>query len=755
MNSTDWLAYFRQNQLDRRGIAWHEGIFLGPRLRGPIHRSLLRLAGETEHAAQRLEEARSRDNTEWETLIELLAAEKQEHARLVRHAAQLLTPPCLHAPTLPHLFHLPKLPALHEGGVLQTIPGQLAQDVLALNFLARLCDATRDRVLQTVCDQLLHDLKFHIRFGCDLLNQSPNRMRFWLLFSARFVTVVPSFTVEHRVTLAALGVSRSELVQGSHANFTVVRDAVLHGIPFARGATEQTIARKRPSLAPTKKLFHPRDLRVAPLLNANVPRQQPRSHQALLINPFYPKDPHASFGKHVLTPTLALTSIAGATPQNWDVSYWDENLLQGPPPCVPLPQVVGITVHLTFAERAFELARWYRQQGALVVLGGLHALSCPDECAPHADALAIGDGVQLWPQILRDVEAGALQRLYHADYRRPYREDPAPRHELVPRWGFLTSTSLIATRGCHNRCGFCYLSTDGLQMPYLMRDPELIVQEFAEDNQPYGVFVDNNLGSRPEYLRKLCRALRPLEKIWSAAITIDVTDEPSLVREMALAGCTGVFIGFESLSDDNLVDARKRTARTEDYGRRVRILHDHGIQVNGSFVLGFDHDRHDVFEKTAQWIEDQRLECATFHILTPYPGTPLYKKMETEKRLLHRNWNVYDTAHVVFQPRHMTPEELTDGYAWCYERLFSHRSIWTRRPADASAVLPYLAMSYLYKRSNRFWHLLIRHRLQHTVWHPLVEYTRQRHVRFRRRLEASSAERSEVRQPQVVVSAGV
>jgi radical SAM superfamily enzyme YgiQ (UPF0313 family) len=755
MNTADWLAYFRQNELDRRGIAWHEGIPLRPRLRGPVHCSLLRLADKAEHAAERLVETRSKDNTEFDTMVEFLAAEKQEHARLLRHAAQLLTAPCLHAPRIPHPFHLPKLPRLYEAGVLRTISGQLAQDALVLNFLARLRDAAGTGVLQTVCDQLLHDLKFHIRFGCDLLNQSPKRTRFWLLLFTRFVTVIPSLTVEHRATLAALDVSGLELVRGSRANFTAVRDAILHGISFALGAAEQVISRKRPSPIPTKTLFHPHDLRVAPLLNASVPRQQPRPHQALLINPFYPKDPHASFGKHVLTPTLALTSIAGATPPNWDVSYWDENLLQGPPPCVPLPQVVGITVHLTFAERAFELARWYRQQGALVVLGGLHALSCPDECAPHADALAIGDGVQLWPQILRDVEAGALQRVYHADYRRPYREDPAPRRELVPRWGFLTSTSLIATRGCHNRCGFCYLSTDGLHMPYLMRDPEQIVQEFAKDRQPYGVFIDNNLGSRPEYLRKLCRALRPLEKIWSAAITIDVTDQPALVREMALAGCTGVFIGFESLSDDNLVDAHKRTSRTEDYGRRVRILHDNGIQVNGSFVLGFDLDRQNVFEKTAQWIEDHRLECATFHILTPYPGTPLYKKMETEKRLLHRNWNLYDTAHVVFQPRHMTPEELADGYAWCYERLFSHRSIWKRRPVDASAVLPYLAMSYLYKRSNRFWHLLIRHRLQHTVWHPLVEYTRQRHVCFRRRLETSSTERSKVRQPQVVVSAGV
>jgi radical SAM superfamily enzyme YgiQ (UPF0313 family) len=457
---------------------------------------------------------------------------------------------------------------------------------------------------------------------------------------------------------------------------------------------------------------------------------------ALLVNPFYPKDPHASFGKHVLTPTLALTSIAGATPPDWRVAYWDENLLQGPPPAAPTPQVLGISVHLTFARRAYELAAWYRARGARVVLGGLHVLSCPEEAAPHADALAIGDGVQLWPLILDDAAAGRLQPRYQASFERPYREDPPPRRDLLPRRSFLTTSSLIATRGCHNRCGFCYLATDGLRMPYRVRDAEQVVAEFAADGQPYGVFVDNNLGSRPEYLRALCRALRPLEKIWSAAVTIDVTDDPGLVREMALAGCTGVFIGFESLADDNLRAARKKTPRTEEYARRVALLHDHGIQVNGSFVLGFDEDRPDVFARTAEWIEDNQLECATFHILTPYPGTPLFHRMAAEGRLLHRDWTLYDTAHVVFRPKHMTVEELAEGYAWLYRRLFSHASIWRRRPQDWRAVAPYLAMSYLYKRSNRLWHLLIRYRLTHAVWWPLVEWTRRRHLGFRRRLAA-------------------
>jgi radical SAM superfamily enzyme YgiQ (UPF0313 family) len=318
----------------------------------------------------------------------------------------------------------------------------------------------------------------------------------------------------------------------------------------------------------------------------------------------------------------------------------------------------------------------------------------------------------------------------------------------------LTTTSVIATRGCHNRCGFCYLSTDGLVMPYQMRDPDQVVAEFAADNQPYAVFIDNNLGSRRDYLRSLCRALRPLEKIWSAAVTIDVTDDPALVREMALAGCTGVFVGFESLTDQNLADARKKTPRPADYARRVQILHDNGIQVNGSFVLGFDHDTPDSFGRLCDWVEVNRLECATFHILTPYPGTPLFHQMAAENRLLHRDWSRYDTGHVVFQPLRMSVDELAAGYKYCYRRLFSHSSIWRRRPADPAAVPSYLAMSYLYKKSNWLWPFLIRHRLTGPAWRPLVEISRRRHVRFRRRL-AQPAEDQEPIRAAALLAAGV
>jgi radical SAM superfamily enzyme YgiQ (UPF0313 family) len=271
-------------------------------------------------------------------------------------------------------------------------------------------------------------------------------------------------------------------------------------------------------------------------------------------------------------------------------------------------------------------------------------------------------------------------------------------------------------------------------MPYALRDPEDVARQIRADRQPMAVFVDNNLGASRGYLRRLCAALCALDTIWTAAVTLDVTDDPALVREMSLAGCAGVFIGFETLNDDNLASANKRSPRAEDYARRVRIFRDHGIQVNGSFVVGFDGDRRDVFTTLAEWIDATRLECATFHILTPYPGTPLFRQMEAEDRLLHRDWALYDTAHVVHRPKHLTPEELQLGYEWLYRRLFAHASIWARRPAAPSQWPAYLAGACLYKHANRLWPFLIRHRLVHAAWRPLVELARRRHMATRHRL---------------------
>ena len=489
----------------------------------------------------------------------------------------------------------------------------------------------------------------------------------------------------------------------------------------------------------TDEPYFPASMREPPPLDRALQTGPPAPRLALLISPFYRKDPCGSFAKHVLTPSLALTSIAGATPPEWTVRMWDENLLQGPPPGDPFPAVVGITVHLTFARRAYELASWFRSRGAKVVLGGPHVLACPDEVAPHADAIALGEGVQLWPRILRDAARDELRPRYEGSFQQPFGLEPLPRRSILPQRDFLTTASLTATRGCHNRCGFCHLSTRGLRMPYQRRDVAQVVAEIEALDEPYAVFVDNNLGSDPAYLRRLCRALRPLRTIWSAAVTLDVADDPDLVREMARAGCNGVFIGLETLEAANLDDAGKRCPRPEAYAQRIEVFHHHRIQVNGSFVFGFDHDGPGVFRKTVEWIERTRLACATFHILTPYPGTPLFRRLEAEGRLFHRDWDLYDTAHAVFQPAGMTPEQLEEGYRWCYRRLFSHASILRRRPTRTSDLPSYLAGSYLYKHANRLWPGAIRRRWTRTLWRPLLHAARLRQRRVTAAIERQGA----------------
>jgi len=480
--------------------------------------------------------------------------------------------------------------------------------------------------------------------------------------------------------------------------------------------------------------YFPSDFREAPILDEATTTGCVTPRAALLVNPFYPKDPHASFGKHVLTPTLALTSIAASTPAGWDVRYWDENLLQGPPPIDPMPEVVGITVHLTFAERAYALARYYRARGAKVILGGLHVLSCPDEARPHADAIALGEGVEVWPEILEDVARGALRGEYRGDYRKSYRALPAPRRNILPRDSFLTTASLIATRGCHNRCGFCYLSTEGLSMPYRMRGVEQVVDELVATGEPYAVFIDNNLGSRPDYLRALCRALRPSKDLERGrhhrrhGRSVSRTGDGArglhggVHRFRVAHGRQPHRRAQEDAARERLRAACADPARQRHPGERqlrARIRPRWAVHVR----------RHGRLDRGA---------AARMRDL-PRPDTvsrdsPL-RQMESEGRLLHKDYRLYDTAHVVFRPKRLTVEALEEGYASCYERLFSHGSIWRRRPSDPRAVPAYLGMSYLYKRANRFWHFLIRERLVHSVWAPLVEATRLRHLRFRRELE--------------------
>ena len=168
-------------------------------------------------------------------------------------------------------------------------------------------------------------------------------------------------------------------------------------------------------------------------------------------------------------------------------------------------------------------------------------------------------------------------------------------------------------------------------------------------------------------------------------------------------------------------------AEVERYSRQVSVFRNHRIQVNASFVFGFDHDDAATFERTVAWIERHRLACATFHILTPYPGTPLFRRLEREGRILTRDWSRYDTGHAVFVPSLMSADELEEGYAWCYRELFSLGSIWRRRPRDVASLPIHLGGSLLYKKMNWLWPRLTQARATHAVWRPLITLACRRH----------------------------
>lgn len=451
-----------------------------------------------------------------------------------------------------------------------------------------------------------------------------------------------------------------------------------------------------------------------------------RSGDILLINPRYTPNPCSSAGRHALTPALALPLLAAATPSGYRVRFHDENLGRGLAPLQPVPEVVGITVQTATAAHAYAVADEYGRLGARVVLGGLHASALPDEARHHADVVVVGDGVSVWSEVLAGLRNGSLRggTVVRGSYLRPhFAQSPWPRRDILPRGAFLTTASVIATRGCPQRCGYCALSTAGVHAPYQKRPVSDVLGEIDAIGEPYVVFTDNNLLCDRRWSLELCRGLAERRLIWSAAANIDAALDDELLSRMAASGCCGLFIGLETLSDEALLAQGKRTMLPSAYRQAVRLLHRYGIAVNGSFVFGFDEDGPEVFERTLRFIREEQLECATFQILTPYPGTPLYARLSAERRVLCHDWTLYDTAHVVFRPARMSPEELLLGYRGAYRELYRWGMVLARRPRRQgyAHLAGYLFMTALYKKLDVLWKLLVPARLTHVAWRPLVE----------------------------------
>jgi len=412
--------------------------------------------------------------------------------------------------------------------------------------------------------------------------------------------------------------------------------------------------------------------------------------------------------KYSLFPPLGLATLAGYLDASDEVELCDEhveilNLDDS-------PDLVVVQVYITSAYRSYQIADHYRQQGAYVCLGGLHVTSLPDEAARHADTIFIGPGEDTWPVFLEDYHAGKAQKVYRSRFR-TLSGMPPVRRDLIKRHLYLVPNSLVVSRGCPYHCDFCYKESfyaGGKSFYTQAVDDALAEIERLPGRHLY--FLDDHLFGQPYFAAALFEGMRGMGRLWQAAATVQSVLKPGLLEKAAASGLRSLFVGFETLSPDNLRSQHKLQNLNRDYEAAIRRLHDLGVMVNGSFVFGMDDDDETVFDRTVAWAVGQGVETATFHILTPYPGTALHQRMAEQGRILNTNWDLYDTRHVVFQPAKISPKMLEMGYWRAYREFYSWGSIFKGASAkpDLPGGLRHLAYSAGWKKFEPAWDWVIR-----------------------------------------------
>jgi radical SAM superfamily enzyme YgiQ (UPF0313 family) len=383
---------------------------------------------------------------------------------------------------------------------------------------------------------------------------------------------------------------------------------------------------------------------------------------------------------------LGLLILARLTPPDWEVEVIDENLGPIDVQALSRPDLVGITAFSCQATRAYELAALFRAMGVPVVMGGIHATMCLDEALGRADAVVTREAELVWPRVLADVQAGTLQRVY-AGGPVPMAEIPPARHDLLA--GRYLFGSVQATRGCPLNCSFCSVTAfNGGQFRH--RPIENVIAELRQIRERRILFVDDNVvGTRRDhiaYAKDLFRAMirEGLTRPWICQATINFGDDEELLDLAGRAGCLGVFIGFESPTVEGLIALHKKFNIRKDGDLRaaVRRIQSHGIAVMGSFILGIDTDRPGIGAATARAAEDYGLDMANAQILTPLPGTALFKELERQGRIIANNypadWRYYTFSHPVSQYLHFTGSELVREMNQFHDRFDSYPKMLVR-----------------------------------------------------------------------------
>jgi radical SAM superfamily enzyme YgiQ (UPF0313 family) len=425
--------------------------------------------------------------------------------------------------------------------------------------------------------------------------------------------------------------------------------------------------------------------------------------------------------KYSLFPPLGLATLAACLSPDDEPEIVDEHV--SPLSTHDEPDLVVIQVYITNAYRAYRIADLYRARGVFVVLGGLHVTSLPDEAAPHADAIFLGPGEQTFPEFLRDFRAGEPRSRYCSTSGRTLERVPPVRRDLIDRRRYLVPNSIVVTRGCPQHCEFCYKDAffTGGRSFYTQRIDDALA-EIARLPGRHLYFLDDHLLGDRRFARALFEGMRGMKRLFQGAATVDSILRDDLIERAAEAGLRSLFVGFETLSTANLERSNKRQNLGRDYKAVTDRLHALGIMINGSFVFGMDEDEEDVFPRTVDWAIRHGITTATFHVQTPYPGTALYRRMEAAGRLTTRNWDLYDTRHVVFQPARISADALERGYNWAYREFYRWPSI--ARGSLSHGSMKHRAKHFFYaagwKKFERAWDLLIRARQLRRMT-PLLE----------------------------------
>jgi len=371
-------------------------------------------------------------------------------------------------------------------------------------------------------------------------------------------------------------------------------------------------------------------------------------------------------------PRLSLTTLASLTPPDVEVKIVDETVDK-----IDFDMdvdLVGISVMTYLAPRAYEISARFRSRGIKVVLGGIHPSAMPEEAIGHADSVVIGEAEETWPLLLEDFKRGGLKPFYRQERPSSLANLPFQRLDLLKPGAYMTNNCVQTSRGCPHGCDFCSV-TNFFGKSYRFRPVNEVIKEVESLPGDYLIFVDDNIAGNKRYARQLFTALKPLKKRWGSQCSLTLAGDPELLKLAAESGCGAMFVGIESLSQENLKEVNKGFNRVSFYEEYIKRFHDNGIMLNAGIIFGFDNDDESVFERTVNFLEKNKIGLVLFSILTPFPGTGFYKRLEGDRRIIDRDWSHYDGRHIVFQPRLMTPETLQDGFYWSYRKFFSYSSI--------------------------------------------------------------------------------